>query len=202
MKSIRFLCLFMLFNVGSFSAFSQIKDDGNNDVLKKFSVEINADTSLDELIEIEKMLQEKHETFVRFEDVKIENKKIVSLRMKLSNKHQSYMKSIYNSNLPIDTFKIIIDKKSQQNWVTIDNENRSISLDKNLLFNSFSKPFPEIESNFGDIEAQFDKMMQQLKESSKRFEEIYNQLENEPKEKKETITNKGGSTTTTISKQG
>ena len=66
MKSIRFLCLFMLFNVGSFSAFSQIKDDGNNDVLKKFSVEINADTSLDELIEIEKMLQEKHETFVRF----------------------------------------------------------------------------------------------------------------------------------------
>lgn len=202
MKSFKIICLLMFFNVSSLSAFSQTKSDETNQVMKTFSVEINADTSLDELIEIEKMLQEEYETTVHFENVKIENKKIVALRMKLSNKNQSYMKSINNGSLPIDTFKIIIDQKEQQNWVSIDDGTQSFNYDKNSFFNSFSEPFPKFDTNFGDIETHFDKMMQKMKESSKRFEELYKKLENDPKVKKKTITNKDGSTTTMISKRG
>ena len=78
-----------------------------------FSVEVNANTTMDELIEIEELLKNDYHVTVIFEDVKMENQKIVALRMRLINGNQSFMKSVNNFNMPINSFKITLTETTK-----------------------------------------------------------------------------------------
>lgn len=207
MKTVRLFCLMLLFTTTPFRINAQINQDQMDTINTTFSIEINADNTLEELTQIEKMLKEQYNTTVTFEDVKIDTNKIVALRMKLVNKNQSFMKTIDNGNLPIDPFRIIINEKENQNWVSIDDKSNTFGFDflvkkQSDLFEPFSERFPERNINFDDFNAHFGQLLKQMEATNKRFEEMYKQLENDPEAKKEIINNEDGSTTTIISKKG
>src|SRR5690606_29763457 len=99
-------------------------------VEKTFAIEVNAETSLNDLKAIEKMLLDDYNITINFENVKIENDKIVALRMQMINGSQSFMKSINNFNAPIKPFKIKVTTKLDGKYYA--------SLDDSLTRSSFS----------------------------------------------------------------
>lgn len=205
MKSVKVFLFVLGLSLNTTTILAQDKNDTSLVVKNSFTVEINADTTFEDLTLIEKMLKDNYNVDISFNDVRIENNKITALRMKMMNGNQSFMKSIQNNNSPIDSFKIVIHKEDGRNIVAIDNgyENpfQSIGNASKSFWNSFKNDIPQIKSDFNDIEDDFNKMFERMKESTNKMNSIFKNLENDPKAKKEVIKNSDGSITTIISKE-
>lgn len=158
-------------------------------VEKTFAIEVNAETSLNDLKAIEKMLLDDYNITINFENVKIENDKIVALRMQMINGSQSFMKSINNFNAPIKSFKIkVTTKLDGKYYASLDDSltRSSFSIGSDDLFssfNSFSDDFSSFRSNFFNFNEQIDEMYKQIEESQKRFKSFFDELQNNATDK-------------------
>lgn len=162
-----------------------------------FSVEINSKTTFDELKEVERMLKEDYNVNVLFEDVKMVNEEISSIRLQIKNDNQSLMKSIQNYNAPIDPFKIFLKEVDKGNYsVSIGEDSSKWSQAKSF----FDEQNSFFQSDFRQLNERMNRIMQEAESSFNRYRSLFDELEKDPKAKKETINNADGSTTTIIQK--
>ena len=162
-----------------------------------FSVEVNSKTTFDELKEIERMLKEDYNVNVLFEDVKMVKEEISSIRLQIKNDNQSLMKSIQNYNAPIDPFKIVLKDVGKGNYSVFLGEGSSKWTQTKSIF---TEPDSFFQTDFHQINEQMNQMMKEAESSFNRYRSLFDQLEKDPKAKKETINNADGSTTTIIQK--
>lgn len=162
-----------------------------------FSVEVNSKTTFDELKEIERMLKEDYNVNVLFEDVKMVKEEISSIRLQIKNDNQSLMKSIQNYNAPIDPFKIVLKEVGKGNYSVFLGEGSSKWTQTKSIF---TEPDSFFQTDFHQINEQMNQMMKEAESSFNRYRSLFDQLEKDPKAKKETINNADGSTTTIIQK--
>ena len=187
MKDFRILYFIALFTFSAFNSFAQETKWENNQqaVQKSFSVEINADTSIEDLKNIEKMLKDDYNVAVNFENVKIVDDKIVSIRMQLVNENQSFMKSIDNVNRPIDPFSIKLTADvSGKYYVSFNGNSQRSPLnffgsDSFTAFDSFSDDSINLQSPISSFNDEFEKMYQQMQASQQRFQELFKNFREE-----------------------
>lgn len=143
-----------------------------------FSVEINADTTPEDLEFLKKIFREDFNTTITFEDVKMIDNKIVALKLKVFNENQSYMKSVIGTT-PISPFSITVkatdDEKfridlNQQN--TLGNRSGFMTEDKNL-FNSFFNRTPDIHSHFSRLEEEMNALREEMHAAQQQMLELF-----------------------------
>lgn len=201
LKTISFLVTFSLIHFANFAQ-ENSKTPFSENFETTFSIEVNADTSLDDLTQIEKMLKNDYNATIVFEYVKIVDKKIIALRMKLQNGNQSFMKSISNSNTPIDSFKINLKKIAKnQYYISIEDENALNSF--NFFGRNSENMFgtQQIETDFFKMSDEMSSLFKEMEASQQRFRNLFNDLQNATETKKKVIENKEESSTTIISKE-
>lgn len=199
MNSIKSVFCLIFMTLASFNGWTQ-ETEKNNNIKTTFSVEVNANTTMDELEEIEELLKNDYHVTVIFEDVKMENQKIVALRMRLINGNQSFMKSVNNLNMPINSFKITLTETTNGTYIaSVDNGlDRSVFGSKSQDMLSGFSDLNSVRDSFFDFDQQMEQMIQQMQKSEERFQSFFKELENDPKSKKQTI-EKDGSKITIIS---
>ena len=187
MKNFRILCFIAFFTFLGFNGFAQESKSENNQetVQTTFSVEINADTTLEDLKKIEQMLKDDYNVEVNFENVKIVDNKIVSIRMKLVNENQSFMKSIDNVNRPIDPFSInLTASENGKHYVSLKGNTEKNPLnffgsDAFSAFDSFSDDRINLHSEFSSFSDELEQMYQQMQASQQRFQELFKNFREE-----------------------
>ncbi len=186
MNNFKSLCFIALFGFLGFNSFAQESKPANNQeaVQTTFSVEINADTTLDDLKKIEQMLKDDYNVTVNFENVKIVDEKIVSIRMQLVNGNQSFMKSIDNVNRPIDPFSINLTGDNGKHYVSVKgNSERSplnfFGSDAFSAFDSLSENTQSLQSDFLNLNSDMKKMYEEMMDSQKRFQELFKNFREE-----------------------
>ena len=202
----------------STGAFSQPTDPKSNKVVKKtFTYEVNAQTSLDELKEIETMLNERYNINAEFTDVSIQNSLIQSVRVEIKNKNQQLSRSIRQNTGAIAPFEIAVTENNGFYSVSINNvkgsdsgmnmfsfsdlinspfeagDTEAISPLQNLNNGFGSDVFESFTTGFGDVFNQMNQMQEEMTE-------MFKKLENDPEVKKKTFTDENGNTTTILSK--
>ena len=186
MNNFKSLCFIALFGFLGFNSFAQESKPTNNQeaVQTTFSVEINADTTLDDLKKIEQMLKDDYNVTVNFENVKIVDEKIVSIRMQLVNGNQSFMKSIDNINRPIDSFSINLTDDKGNHYVSVKgNSERSpltfFGSDALSAFDSLSENTQSLQSDFLNLNNEMKKMYEEMQASQQRFQELFKNFREE-----------------------
>lgn len=186
MNNFKSLCFIALFGFLGFNSFAQESKPANNQeaVQTTFSVEINADTTLDDLKKIEQMLKDDYNVTVNFENVKIVDEKIVSIRMQLVNGNQSFMKSIDNVNRPIDPFSINLTGDNGKHYVSVKgNSERSplnfFGSDAFSAFDSLSENTQSLQSDFLNLNNEMKKMYEEMMASQQRFHELFKNFREE-----------------------
>ncbi len=191
-----FLVLFMFFGMQSFSQQNNTLQSDNTLVSTTFSVEINAGTTLEDLKKIEEMLLNDYKVKVLFENVRIEDDKIVALRMQLINGNQSLLKSIDNYNVPIKAFKINLTESNPGAYKATITSSKDLN---NTHFNSadnlsglseFYKEIPDLKSEFIDLESQFDSFFEEFEISRKKMQQLFEKFQDGTSNKKELSTSK------------
>lgn len=190
MKNFKITWLFVVFFMFSGIGFAQEAQSAHtvDSVQTTFSVEINADTTLKDLKEIEEMLQKNYNIHVTFENVKTIDDKIVAIRMQLINGNQSFMRSIKNSDRAIDPFAIRITKiqgdKYDVQLATNSAKMGLNSLSKNPFsaFDSLSEKTFDFQSEFSNFSEEFEQMYQQMQASQERFQEFFKDFREEAKQ--------------------
>lgn len=189
MKKLIKTALFVLFTTLSTQGFAQQATNVQHDstfVSTTFSVEINAGTTLNDLKKIEEMLLNDYKIKVLFENVRIEEDKIVALRMQLVNGSQSFMKSIDNYNVPIQAFKInLTESKPGLYTASITNLKDSNSRNKLSTITDFNESIPEIESEMIDLNTHFDAFFKEFEASREKMQQLFEKFQNETEHKKE-----------------
>lgn len=186
MNNFKSLCFIALFGFLGFNSFAQESKPTNNQeaVQTTFSVEINADTTLDDLKKIEQMLKDDYNITVNFENVKIVDEKIVSIRMQLVNGNQSFMKSIDNVNRPIDPFLINLTGDNGKHYVSVKGNSDRNPLnffggDAFTAFDSLSEDTQSLQSDFLNLNNEMKKMYEEMQASQQRFQELFKNFREE-----------------------
>lgn len=186
MNNFRILYFIALLVFLGFNSFAQDTKPTNNQeaVQTTFSVEINADTTLEDLKKIEQMLKDDYNVTVNFENVKIVDEKIVSIRMQLVNGNQSFMKSIDNVNRPIDPFSINLTGDNGNHYVSVKgNSERSplnfFGSDAFSSFDSFSENTQSLQADFFNLNSDMKKMYEEMMASQQRFQELFKNFREE-----------------------
>lgn len=186
MNNFRILYFIALLVFLGFNSFAQDTKPTNNQeaVQTTFSVEINADTTLEDLKKIEQMLKDDYNVTVNFENVKIVDEKIVSIRMQLVNGNQSFMKSIDNINRPIDPFSINLTGDNGKHYVSVKgNSERSplnfFGSDAFSAFDSFSENTQSLQADFFNLDSDMKKMYEEMMASQQRFQELFKNFREE-----------------------
>lgn len=186
MNNFKSLCFIALFGFLGYNSFAQENKPAKNQeaVQTTFSVEINADTTLDDLKKIEQMLKDDYNVTVNFENVKIVDEKIVSIRMQLVNGNQSFMKSIDNVNRPIDPFSINLTGDNGKHYVSVKgNSERSplnfFGSDAFSAFDSLSENTQSLQSDFLNLNSEMKKIYEEMMDSQKRFQELFKNFSEE-----------------------
>lgn len=180
MNNFKSLCFITLLFFSGFNSFAQESKPTNNKeaVQTTFSVEINADTTLEYLKKIEQMLKDDYNVTVNFENVKIVDEKIVSIRMQLVNGNQSFMKSIDNVNRPIDSFSINLTGDNGNHYVSVKGNSERNPLnffgsDAFPSFDSLSENTQSLQSDFLNLNSEMKKMYEEMQASQQRFQELF-----------------------------
>ncbi len=197
MKDFRIVCFIVLFTFSGFNSFAQETKSGNNQevVQTTFSVEINADTTLEDIKNIEKMLKDDYNVAVNFENVKIVDDKIVSIRMQLVNQNQSFMKSIDNVNRPIDAFSInLTATENGKHYVSVKgNSERSplnfFGSDAFTAFDALSENTQNLQSDFLNLNSEMKKMYEEMQASQQRFQELFKSFQDEANKNSDDLKN-------------
>lgn len=187
MKDFRILCFIVLFTFSGFNSFSQeTKTTKNQEAVQiTFSVEINADTTLEDLKKIEQMLQDDYNVAVTFENVKVVDDKIVSIRMQLVNENQSFMKSITNFNRPIDPFTISLTADASGKYYahlkgsSERNPFNFLGTNPFSVFGSLSDDAVNLHSEFSSFSDELEQMYQQMQTSQQKFQELFKSFRDE-----------------------
>ncbi len=187
MKDFKIICFALLFIFTGFNSFSQQTKptNGQEFVQKTFSVEINADTTLDDLKKIEQMLRNGYNVSVAFENVEIVDDKIVSIRMQLVNGNQSFMKSVNNYNRAIDPFSITLTEDGIGKYYASLQGNSPRNIfnysGKNAFsaFDSLSENSANLQSEFSSFGNELELMYQEIQASQQRFQELFKSFQKE-----------------------
>ena len=118
----------MLLSVFSFSGNAQNqpkKADIERSSEYSFAIEVNTESTPDDLKDIEKLLKKEYDIQITFENVNIVDKKINGLKMKLINGNQTISRSINNVNTPINPFIINVTDNGDKNY-SVSIENKSL----------------------------------------------------------------------------
>lgn len=133
-----------------------------------FSVEINADTTLDDLAFIKKTLNTEFNTEFNFQNVQFIDNKMVGLKVTLKNEKQSYMKSIANGTKPITPFTITLK--------TINDEDYQIVMDQVVAFKDFNPSFlrpSDSTSNFLKMKEEMSAMKEEMQSMQQRILKLF-----------------------------
>lgn len=194
-------CTFILIFIAlfSFNGLAQEMEKSSN-IKTTFSVEVNANTTLKELKEIEEFLKNDYDVTVTFEDVKIENQKIVGLKMRLVNGNQSFMKTVNNSKMPIDTFKITLTEVTKGAYIaSIENELNQSAFGfkaQEMLYEFSNDTF--FRDRFLEFEQHKDQMLDYMKKLQERFQPLLKEFSDEPNKDEFNNTKQDEATTPTI----
>lgn len=197
MKEIRRWMIATVAGLVSFNFYAQSTTQPSMITETTFSVEVNAQTTFDELKEIERMLQNDYQVSVTFDEVKRTNDQISSIRLIVKNKQQSLMKSIHNYNAPIEPFKIVLKQRNDGSYsVAFGEESDFWSQQTQMISRADSSFFPD----FFQWNQRMSDMMQEAESNFNKMREWIMEIENDPKVKKQIKQNDDGSTTTIIQK--
>lgn len=133
-----------------------------------FSVEINADTTLDDLEFIKKTLNTEFNTEFNFQEVQFADNKIVGLKITLKNEKQTYKKSIANGNKPISPFTITLKSINDNDYQIVMNQETSF-----IDYNSFFSGPSDSTSSFLKMREEMSAMRKEMQSMQQRILKLF-----------------------------